>query len=139
MTQRSVGAFAWLRRAVRFFDPRTRRAPFGYLPPGLAGAPGFVVGDDALALARSAVPDGRQVVMKMRLAADGSAVVRMTEATSAGPRWSGARSWSEPAGIESSSARSSNSVARPAVSRRNSGRTLAAGGPIWEPEKSATP
>ena len=77
--------------AVRFFDPRTRRAPFGYLPPDLAGAPGFVVGDDALALARSAVPDGREVVMKMRLAADGSAVVRVTEATSGWP----ALEWSE--------------------------------------------
>jgi hypothetical protein len=76
---------------VRFFDPRTRRAPFGYLPPDLAGAPGFVVGDDALALARSAVPDGREVVMKMRLAADGSAVVRVTEATSGWP----ALEWSE--------------------------------------------
>jgi hypothetical protein len=77
--------------AVRFFDPRTRRAPFGYLPPGLAGAPGFVVGDDALALARSAVPDGRQVAMKMRLAPDGSAVVRVTEVTSGWP----ALEWSE--------------------------------------------
>ena len=63
----------------RFFDPRTRRAPFGYLPPGLAGAPGFVVGDDALAIARSVVPDGRHVVMKMRLAADGSAAATVTE------------------------------------------------------------
>jgi tetratricopeptide (TPR) repeat protein len=65
--------------ATRFFDPRTRRAPFGYLPPGLAGAPGFVVGNDALVVARGVVPDGRHVVMKMRLAADGSAAVSVTE------------------------------------------------------------
>jgi Tfp pilus assembly protein PilF len=65
--------------ATRFFDPRTRRAPFGYLPPGLAGAPGFVAGDDALVIARGKVPDGRHVVMKMRLAADGSAAVNVTE------------------------------------------------------------
>ena len=71
--------------AVRFFDPRTRRAPFGYLPPGLAGAPGFALGDDALTIARSTVPDGRHVVMKMRLAADGSAAATVTEDLSGWP------------------------------------------------------
>jgi hypothetical protein len=65
--------------ATRFFDPHTRRAPFGYLPPGLAGAPGFVVGDDALVIARGVVPDGRHVLMKIRLATDGSAAVSVTE------------------------------------------------------------
>ena len=76
--------------AAQFFDPHTRRAPFGYLPPGLAGAPGFVLGDDALAIARSAVLDGRHVVMKMRLAADGSAAVAVTEDLSGWPslEWS---------------------------------------------------
>jgi tetratricopeptide (TPR) repeat protein len=75
---------------ARFFDPRTRRAPVGYLPPALAGAPGFVVGDDALALARSVMPDGRHVIMKMRLAADGSAAASVTEALSGWPslEWS---------------------------------------------------
>jgi hypothetical protein len=77
--------------AARFFDPRTRRAPFGYLPPGLAGAPGFTVGDDALAIARSAVPDGRHVVVNMRLAADGSATASVTEDLSGWP----ALEWSE--------------------------------------------
>jgi tetratricopeptide (TPR) repeat protein len=76
---------------ARFFDPRTRRAPFGYLPPGLVGAPGFVVGDDALVLARGLVPDGRHVVMKMHLGADGSAVVRVTEEVSGWP----ALEWTE--------------------------------------------
>ena len=71
--------------AARFFDPRTRRAPFGYLPPGLAGAPGFAVGDDALAIVHGAVPDGRQVVMKMRLAVDGSAAATVTEHLSGWP------------------------------------------------------
>jgi len=77
--------------AMRFFDPRTRRAPFGYLPPGLAGAPGFVVGDDALTIARGMVPDGRHVAMKMRLAADGSAAVRVIEDVSGLP----ALEWNE--------------------------------------------
>jgi hypothetical protein len=77
--------------ATRYFDPRTRRVPFGYLPPGLAGAPGFTVGDDALAIARSAVPDGRHVVVKMRLAADGSATASVTEDLSGWP----ALEWSE--------------------------------------------
>jgi hypothetical protein len=76
---------------ARFFDPRTRRTPFGYLPPGLAGAPGFVVGDDALALACGAVMDGRQAVMKMRLAADGSAAATVTEELSGWP----ALEWTE--------------------------------------------
>jgi len=76
--------------AARFFDPRTRHAPFGYLPPGLAGAPGFALGDDALTIARGAVPDGRHVVMKMRLAADGSATTTVTEDLSGWPslEWS---------------------------------------------------
>jgi hypothetical protein len=76
--------------AARFFDPRTRRAPLGYLPPALAGAPGFAVGDDSLALARGTVPDGRHVIMKMRLAADGSAAASVTEALSGWPslEWS---------------------------------------------------
>jgi hypothetical protein len=75
---------------ARFFDPRTRRAPFGYLPPGLAGAPGFAVGDDALVFARGAVPDGRHVVMRVRLAADGSAAATVTEDLSGWPslEWS---------------------------------------------------
>ncbi len=76
---------------VRFFDPRTRHARFGYLPPGLAGAPGFVVGDDALAIAHGAVLDGRYAVMKMRLAADGSAAVAVTEELSGWP----ALEWNE--------------------------------------------
>ena len=38
-----------------------------------------MVGDDALVIARGVVPDGRHVVMKMRLAADGSATVNVTE------------------------------------------------------------
>jgi hypothetical protein len=76
--------------AARFFDPRTRSAPFGYLPPGLAGAPGFTLGDDALAIARGAVTDGRHVVVKMRLAADGSAAATVTEDLSGWPslEWS---------------------------------------------------
>jgi len=69
----------------RFLDPRTRRAPLGYLPPGLSGAPVFAVGDDALAIVRSAVPDGRHVFMKMRLAADGSAAASVTEDLSGWP------------------------------------------------------
>ena len=69
----------------RFLDPRTRRAPLGYLPPGLSGAPVFAVGDGALAIARSAVPDGRHVLMKMRLAVDGSAAVSVTEDLSGWP------------------------------------------------------
>ncbi|HJX53772.1 MAG TPA: tetratricopeptide repeat protein [Polyangia bacterium] len=71
--------------AAQFFDPRTRRAPLGYLPPALAGAPGFVVGDDVLAIAHGAVPDGRRVIMKMRLAPDGSAAASLTEALSGWP------------------------------------------------------
>ena len=70
---------------ARFFDPRTRRVPLGYLPPALAGAPGFAVGDDALVIARSAMPDGRRVLMKMRLAADGSAAASVTEDLSGWP------------------------------------------------------
>ena len=71
--------------AAQFFDPHTRRVPLGYLPPALAGAPGFAVGDDALAAARGAVLDGRQVIMKVRLSADGSATASVTEALSGWP------------------------------------------------------
>jgi len=83
--------FPGLDGATRFFDPRTRRAPFGYLPPGLAGAPGFVVGDDALALAVGVVPDGRHVLMRIRLSADGSAATNVTEDLSGWP----ALEWNE--------------------------------------------
>jgi len=43
------------------------------------------VGDDALATARGAVPDGRRVIMKVRLSADGSASASVTEALSGWP------------------------------------------------------
>ncbi len=64
---------------VRFFNPRLRRAPFGYLSPELAGAPGFVLGDDGLLLARSAIRDGRHVTMKMQLDKEGAAAVSVNE------------------------------------------------------------
>jgi hypothetical protein len=71
--------------SVRFFDPRLRRAPFGYLSPELAGATGFVVGDDSLRLARSAVRDARHVTMKMQLDKEGAAAVAVTEELSGWP------------------------------------------------------
>jgi hypothetical protein len=70
---------------VRFFDPHLRRAPFGYLSPELAGAPGFVMGDDGLMLARSAVRDERQVTMKMQMDKTGGATVSVTEALTGWP------------------------------------------------------
>jgi hypothetical protein len=70
---------------VRFFDPRLRRAPFGYLAPELAGASGFVVGDDGLMLARSTVRDGRHVTMKVQLDKDGAAAVSVSEEVSGWP------------------------------------------------------
>lgn len=71
--------------SVHFFDPRLRRAPFGYLSPELAEASGFVAGDDSLRLARSDVRDARRVTMKIQLDKDGAAAVTVTEDLSGWP------------------------------------------------------
>jgi cellulose synthase operon protein C len=69
----------------RFVDPRLRRAPFGYVSPGLDGAPAIVAGSGELVQVVSRVPDQRQVSLHARLAADGSAQVTVTEEVSGWP------------------------------------------------------
>jgi hypothetical protein len=69
----------------RFVDPRLRRAPFGYVAPGLDGAPAIVAGSGAQVEVVSRVPDRRKVSLRARLAADGSAQVAVTEELSGWP------------------------------------------------------
>lgn len=68
-----------------FVDPRVRRAPFGYLHAGLDGAKAIIVGTEQVVKARSAVAEARQVVLRARLGADGSARVQVTETLSGWP------------------------------------------------------
>jgi tetratricopeptide (TPR) repeat protein len=64
----------------RFYDPRLRRAPFGYLPPTLAGAPVLMIGAAAAPVrAATSAEDSRRVVLDARLGADGQASATVTE------------------------------------------------------------
>jgi cellulose synthase operon protein C len=63
----------------RFVDPLVRRAPFGYLYPGLDGAPAVVVGADAMVKTVSSVKDSRSVSLRARLSSDGAAQVEVNE------------------------------------------------------------
>lgn len=69
----------------RFVDPRLRRAPFGYVSPGLDGAPAVVAGPGKMVMVVSSVPDRRKVSLLARLAADGSARLEVTEEVSGWP------------------------------------------------------
>jgi tetratricopeptide (TPR) repeat protein len=69
----------------RFVDPRLRRAPFGYVPPGLDGAPAIVAGTGQRVPVASTVSDSRQVSLRAQLAADGSAHIAVTEEISGWP------------------------------------------------------
>lgn len=69
----------------RFVDPQLRRAPFAYVPPAVDGAPGIVAGAGNKVVARSAVKDGRSVVLRAQLEADGGARVAVTERLSGWP------------------------------------------------------
>jgi hypothetical protein len=62
-------------------DPRLRRAPFGYLPPILEGAPALVPSETPLPLVRvaSAESDRRSVRLAARLGAGGDAAVEVIE------------------------------------------------------------
>jgi hypothetical protein len=64
---------------VRFVNPRLRRAPFGYLPPTLEGAPALALGSAPLIRVTSAEPDRRSVRLAARLGADGEASAEVTE------------------------------------------------------------
>jgi cellulose synthase operon protein C len=67
---------------ARFVHPRLRRAPFGYLPPTLEGAPALVPGPGPttpLAHVATAVADRRRVQLAARLGPDGRAAVEVTE------------------------------------------------------------
>lgn len=64
---------------ARFVDPRLRHAPFGYLPPGLDGAPYFVLGQAHLARTRTAVADARVVSADVHLDENGKAHGTVTE------------------------------------------------------------
>ena len=70
-------------RPARFADPRLRKAPFGYVPPAVNGAPVIVPGPSergpALETVASSVPDARSVVVEVKVAADGEASARVTE------------------------------------------------------------
>jgi cellulose synthase operon protein C len=74
-----------------FVDPQLRHAPFGFVPSGLDGAKAVVVGTREVVPVVSAVKDGRRVILRARLAADGSAQVAATEELSGWP----AVEWSE--------------------------------------------
>ena len=63
----------------RFVDPRLRRAPFGYVAPGLDGAPAIVAGTGEIVKVSSSTPDRRRVTLRGRLAADGSAELSVME------------------------------------------------------------
>jgi tetratricopeptide (TPR) repeat protein len=65
----------------RYVDPRLRRAPFGYLTPGIDGAPMLVPSERRASpeLARSSVPDGRTVRLSARLGAEGEASATVVE------------------------------------------------------------
>ncbi len=64
---------------VRYVDPRLRRAPFGYLPPGLDGALAYVVGPNRLERTRTSVEDRREVRLEVRIGVQGEGEGRATE------------------------------------------------------------
>jgi tetratricopeptide (TPR) repeat protein len=74
-----------------FVDPRLRHAPFAYLHSGDDGTKAVVVGTAQVVRTATAIKDGRQVSLRARLAADGSAQVTVTETLSGWP----AVEWSE--------------------------------------------
>jgi tetratricopeptide (TPR) repeat protein len=65
----------------RCVDPRLRRAPFGYLPPTLEGAPALAPSSQPVPLVRvgSAEADRRSVRLSARLGPDGEAAADVTE------------------------------------------------------------
>ncbi len=65
--------------AAVYIDPRLRRAPFGYVPPTVAGAPAFVPGAQRLERIAATSSDARQVLVQARLAADGRGTVSVRE------------------------------------------------------------
>jgi hypothetical protein len=75
----------------RFVDPRLRHAPFAFLHSSDDGAKAVVSGTTQIVRAASAVQDSRQVTLRARLAADGSARIAVTEELSGWP----AVEWSE--------------------------------------------
>jgi tetratricopeptide (TPR) repeat protein len=66
---------------ARYVDPHLRRAPFGYLPPALDGAPVLVPGQGGAAavFARNVVADTRRVALNARLGVEGEASVSVVE------------------------------------------------------------
>jgi hypothetical protein len=75
----------------RFVDPQLRRAPFAYVLPAVDGAPAVVAGTSQRVTTKSAVKDGRSVLLRAQLEADGGARVAVTERLSGWP----AVEWSE--------------------------------------------
>jgi tetratricopeptide (TPR) repeat protein len=67
----------------QYVDARLEHAPFGYLSPGLDGAPCLVIGGgaapSATERARSASPDGRVVTLTVKLDGDGAATGTVIE------------------------------------------------------------
>ena len=74
-----------------FVDPQLRRAPFAYVLPAVDGAPAIVAGTSQRVTVKSAVKDGRSVLLRAQLEADGGARVAVTERLSGWP----AVEWSE--------------------------------------------
>jgi hypothetical protein len=75
----------------RFVDPQLRRAPFAYVLPAVDGAPAVIAGTSQRVTTTSVVKDGRSVLLRAQLEADGGARVAVTERLSGWP----AVEWSE--------------------------------------------